>query len=246
MDLIFGLLFFLFSNIHEKTNLQLSSTKKSIGPKQTIPCVQFKKISGKPCDLHLFFPILLNIQLCDARPDKTDANYLCVPAAFTQLINNKIDGVFIVKGKEIGTNINTTLTGACILSSEKIEIIGLKQISPELKNKIIKNKKSLFQQTLLVQNKKAYAYKTLPTNKFKRRALIEIDGTFCIAETEKAISISEFQNLLVSVGAINAIYLDMGSWSEGWYKNEENKIVTIGENMSNTKRQSNWIVYSHD
>jgi hypothetical protein len=48
---------------------------------------------------------------------------------------------------------------------------------------------------------------------------------------------------LISNNIKNAIYLDMGTYSEGWYKNDDGKINTIGEDMKNTDKQSNWIVY---
>jgi hypothetical protein len=35
----------------------------------------------------------------------------------------------------------------------------------------------------------------------------------------------------------------MGTYSEGWYRNEFGKTITIGKDMKNTNNQSNWLVF---
>ena len=36
----------------------------------------------------------------------------------------------------------------------------------------------------------------------------------------------------------------MGAWDEGWYKNPiNNTLVKIGKDLSQTDKQSNWIVF---
>ena len=90
--------------------------------------------------------------------------------------------------------------------------------------------------------------KIIKCNLFKnklnlRRAIIEINNHFYIVQSIGRISILDFQNLLISISAKNAIYLDMGTYSEGWYENDVGKITIIGETMINTNKQSNWIVF---
>ena len=35
----------------------------------------------------------------------------------------------------------------------------------------------------------------------------------------------------------------MDTWSEGWYKNYDREKIVIGEKMTDTDRQTNWLVY---
>ena len=67
-----------------------------------------------------------------------------------------------------------------------------------------------------------------------------------MGESRKPISIQEFQESLLKIGAVNAIYLDMGSYSEGWYKNYDRRKVVIGEKMTDTDKQTNWLIYKEE
>ena len=53
----------------------------------------------------------------------------------------------------------------------------------------------------------------------------------------------EFQEALLILDIVDAIYLDMGSWSHGFYFDNNSKINDIGNNFSNTKKQTNWLVF---
>ena len=50
--------------------------------------------------------------------------------------------------------------------------------------------------------------------------------------------------LLVLLNVKQLIYTDMGAWDEGWYKNPiNNTLVKIGKDLSQTDKQSNWIIF---
>lgn len=101
----------------------------------------------------------------------------------------------------------------------------------------------MFQQSLLLKNSAIVKCDIFKERKNVRRALIQFDDFFCIGESDKPLTIQEFQQSLLEIGAKDAINLDMGTWSEGWYKDTNNDKVTIGETTSETQRQTNWIVY---
>jgi hypothetical protein len=202
-------------------------------------------------DLTFFDSSNFAIKLFSKRPNKHNNQFiLCIPAAFTddpRNNNNLIDGCFIEKGIKISKDYNEELSGTCVISNNKPIIYESKNL-PQVSKTAIANKSSLFQQFLLVFNNKTISnikFENKPSSKSKliRRALTEIDNHFYIVESKAKYSIIDFQKLLVSNNVKNAIYLDMGTYSEGWYKTDDGKINTIGEEMKNTDKQSNWIVY---
>ena len=207
------------------------------------PHVYIENAEGGNCTITLYHPIGLNIQLRHIRPDFTPENFLCVPGAYTS-IDTQIDGLYIEDGIEINESINNKLTGACILSNESIQYLELEGINSQLINQIKLSKKSMFQQSLLVKNNQIVPCDLFRNKENLRRALIQFKDTYCIGESQRRVTISEFQESLVNIGAINAINLDMGTWSEGWYKNQSGEKITVGEKMISTNKQRNWIIYT--
>ena len=208
------------------------------------PNVIVENADGGNCTISLYHPFGLTIHLRHLRPDFTPENYLCVPGAYTS-IDTQIDGLYIEEGIGINETINNKLTGACILSSDSIQFLGFEEINSQLISQIKLSKKSMFQQSLLVKNKQIVPCDLFHSKKNLRRALIQFkDNYFLIGESQRRVTISDFQEALVKIGAINAINLDMGTWSEGWYKNQTGEKITVGEKMYSTKRQMNWIIYT--
>ena len=212
--------------------------------KKEIPNVIVVNADGGICAINLYQPFGLKIQLRHIRPDFIPENYLCVPGAYTS-VETQIDGLYIEDGIEINESINNKLTGACILSNDSIQFLEFEEINSELISQLILSKKSFFQQSLLVKNRQIIPCKIFYSKENLRRALIQINDTFCIGESQRPITIADFQEALVNIGAVNAINLDMGTWSEGWYKNNLNEKIKVGEKMVSTNKQTNWIIYMH-
>lgn len=189
-------------------------------------------------DLKLFNPNNLNICIYSKRPQKNGKTHLVVPAAFTKP-NNKIDGLFIENGNLINSNINEKLNGICVITNNKLKIGRYSQL---IKNEAISKNQSLFQQILLVFDSKIVKCELFRSDLNLRRALVEINSQYYLVESKNRVSILDFQSALITSKVKNAIYLDMGTYSEGWYRNE-NKTFTIGETMIQTIRQSNWLVF---
>ena len=53
-------------------------------------------------------------------------------------------------------------------------------------------------------------------------------------------------NALRKVGIKDAIYLDMGTWSDGFVRLKDKTIFSIGHLKYNTKYQTNWLRYIYE
>jgi hypothetical protein len=230
-------------NTNDSLNQRIEKQDNNTGEQLiSIPKVVVLESKSKICTIRLYKPVDVNLELKNQRPEFNDENFLCVPAAYTTP-GNQIDGLFIVQGREVNPLENSKLTGACILSDSGIRMIDHKELTTGLLNDVKQSKQSLFQQSLLLKNSAIVECKLFGDRKNVRRALILFEDFYCIGESDKPLTIQAFQQSLLEIGALDAIYLDMGTWSEGWYKDANNDKVTIGETMSNTHRQTSWIVY---
>ena len=80
---------------------------------------------------------------------------------------------------------------------------------------------------------------------FQRRGIAILnDNSIAIIESEQAITLEVFSKDLVLLNVKQLIYTDMGAWDEGWYRNPlHNALKKIGKDLSQTDKQSNWIVF---
>lgn len=187
------------------------------------------------------------ITFTDKRPDKNDTSILaCIPAAFTNLDNNHVDGIYAVNGKiENATVINTTLGGVFYSEHNTCRIFQSHKgnlFKDSLLNIAKSNKASFFQQIQCIQNGKAASFKDKKI--FQRRGIAILkDNSVAIIESKEPITLKVFSDELVLLGVKQLIYTDMGAWDEGWYKDPvTHKLSVIGTDLSQTARQSNWIV----
>lgn len=185
-------------------------------------------------------------EFCTMRPTATDKDViLCIPAAFTRH-DNKIDGVFTSNGLIGNANaINHDLGGAMVIRNGQCKLLATNKattLTPTFLESVQKAKGSLFQQFLIVHNGNPAVFRD--QSKFQRRAIaLTKQGTFKIFESDKAITFGTFNNDLAALGVSEALYFDMGTWDEGWYRDATTgKTITIGLDRSHTDRQSNWLV----
>ena len=109
---------------------------------------------------------------------------------------------------------------------------------------IVKTQKaSLFQQIQCIENGTAAKFKDKKL--FQRRGIAILnDNSIAIIESEQAITLEVFSKDLVLLNVKQLIYTDMGAWDEGWYRNPLNNVlIKIGKDLSQTAKQSNWIVF---
>jgi hypothetical protein len=179
------------------------------------------------------------------RPSTDDQTvYLCIPAAFTQLEDDKIDGLYANNGK-VGNadRVNGSIGGGLLIEGGKLSLFDTKAdqaLDSLFIASLAKNKSDFFQQILMVKNGKAEIFRD--TKVFQRRAIVEFnDGRFGVIEADRPASLAQFAADLVELGVKNALYTDMGAWDEGWYRYGQ-AVVKIGRLKSQTARQSNWFI----
>ncbi len=211
--------------------------------KRKNPSVIITNQEASTCAINLYYPFGLKVEIVDKKPTFNERTFFCVAGAYTSK-SGTIDGIFINNGQIINNAFNNLLTGICIINSDSLIIETNNKQNDELIRKVVADKGSMFQQTLLLKNGAIVDCNLFGNAINLRRALIKFnDGSFLVGESHRAMSIQEFQNALKEIGAIDAVNLDMGSWSEGWHKVNNERII-IGENFLNTHRQTNWIIYS--
>lgn len=184
----------------------------------------------------------MSIRLNNKRPDFSDSIYFCVPAAFTTP-GTTIDGLFYIDGKKINAIRHPSLNGAVMFGGGAFNFIEADKINSALLSEIEKKGFSFFQQQLLIKDSVVVQDTLFKKDKNKRRALIQIGDDYAVAESETAVIIKEFQLALLSKGVVNAIYLDMGTWSEGWYRSKDKEKIVIAESKVNTHKQTNWLTF---
>lgn len=197
-----------------------------------------------------YFPENGYATLTSTRPLKTDDNVLfCCAAAFTLLDNGAIDGLFIENGKTVVSNVNHSLGGGLIISpkqsSSNCTILGTDMgnlLNSTFVDSLKKTSSSFFQQIQLVRDGQALVFRK-DVSKFQRRAICIFHGKTVIIETKWPCTLQKFANIIKKCEILNALYVDMGSWDEGWYRDQNNNLHTIGLMRNSTRKQSNWFVF---
>ena len=207
-----------------------------------------KKKTKSGYNYTLFFKNNLKIGISLTRPEKTDNTIqLCIAGAFTDLQNHSPDGLLIENGKVLNKNkMNHSLGGAIKIINGECEMFPTdkgKLLTDSLINFIVSKKGSLFQQIQMVEKGGGAKYKDVKL--FQRRAIVKLKGNkTAIIESYENITLTAFTTDLLELGAVDALYVDMGAWDEGWYKNpSDNKTITIGRMKTQTDKQSNWVMF---
>lgn len=206
-----------------------------------------EKLSTSKIHYTLYYQDNLKMSFETKRPDKTDKSiYLCIAAAFTKTNDYTIDGACMRNGIVYNNNaVNTTLGGAIKIVNGKCTLFSTKKgvlINDSLITLFASQKASLFQQLLMIENGKAATF--IDKKIFQRRGIANLkNGQTAIIESKEAITLATFAKDLVAMNVKDFLYTDMGSWDEGWYKKDDKTIVTIGQDLSQTQHQSNWIIF---
>lgn len=195
----------------------------------------------------LFHQNNLKLDITLKRPDKKDHTVLlCIAGAFTDLQNLSVDGLYLEKGTVVNKEkINHSIGGALKIIHGESEIFPTNKgalLTDSYINTLVAQKGSLFQQIQLIEKGVGAKYKDVKL--FQRRAIVKLKGNkTAIIESYEHITLSTFTKDLIELGALDALYTDMGAWDEGWYKTSENTVVTIGRMKTQTDKQCNWVVF---
>lgn len=176
------------------------------------------------------------------KPDSNNTNLLMsVVAAFTSKAPEHVVGTSVSNGKKriYPTDAETAY---CLIIGEEVKIESMSVNHKSAIETAVKQKGDYFQQMHLVEDAEAKTCEIFKNRATFRRALAQKEGETHLIESLDRMTIEDFTNTLISFGYEQAIYLDMGSWSEGWYRNSENQIVRIGNNWKSSHLQTNWLV----
>lgn len=176
------------------------------------------------------------------KPDSNNTDLLMsVVAAFTSKAPEHIVGTSVSNGKKriYPTDAETAY---CLIIGEEVKIESMSVNHKSAIETAVKQKGDYFQQMHLVEDAEAKTCEIFKNRATFRRALAQKEGETHLVESLDRMTIDDFIQSLIFLGYEQAIYLDMGSWSEGWYRNEDNEIIRIGNNWKSSHLQTNWLV----
>lgn len=181
------------------------------------------------------------------RPALTDANVmLSVPGTYTSPAG-KPEGYVVLNGTIVQSRERQGWNGAAFFRTDGtlsiFETNNGKVLTKDYLKTVERDGGSLVQGHLLVHD--GISQKLLPQTPYQRRALVVFrEGRVAIIESVDLLDLSSFAEDLIELGAVDAMNLDMGQWSEGWYTDPATgKRVTIGYLNGATEKQSNWITF---
>ena len=185
------------------------------------------------------------IRLTLTRPSREDARILlAVPGTYTSP-HDSVEGMVVLNGRIVQARERQGWDGAVIFDRGRVEMIATengRSLTYAFLKETASHGRSLIQVHLLVHGGVAQSFKPQPL--LPRRALaVFTDGVSAVIEGGNVTDLTTFATDLVHLGVRDAVNLDMGSWSEGWYRNPTTgATVTIGIPNPATARQTNWVV----
>lgn len=203
----------------------------------------FLKQDSLNLSLVFYMPHNCRVSFTNQRPDSNSNEIaLSVACAFTSSNLKDVVGDYVCRG-QLYSNKSDVETGFCLILKDTIIIDSLAN-SSIYKSMAQKQAGAYFQQMLLLKSgdtvECSIFRKQKPTF---RRCLAIYNGRGVIIESVDRLTFENFANALKEIGIRDAIYLDMGTWSEGFVRLKDKSIFSIGHLKHNTKRQTNWLRY---
>jgi hypothetical protein len=216
-------------------------------PKAALDVRTEQRKTAKGTLYSLFHPQNLAVRVVTRRPDVGNSHYLLsVAAAYTDLQTNQPLDLLVCGGRVLQPTAKVGfLDGALTILGNIYTISRLAkgQSPPSTRLEQVRAGKGtlLLQELLVLQGKNQRA---AGGSVFQRRALVEFaNHRFAVVESaSNYLTMKQFGDDLLELGAKNALYLDMGDWDEGWYKTR-GQVVKLGNRRTETARQSNWLVF---
>jgi hypothetical protein len=196
----------------------------------------------------IFYPQKLAVDVVTQRPAAPDERgHLSVAAAYTDLDTDAPLDLLVCQGRLRQTTATVGfLTGGLTIVGDTLTIgrVAAGQVPPRAQLVRASQRRGtvLLQELLVFEGKNQ---RLAGGSGFQRRALVEFAGhRFAVVESAADdLEMQQFANDLLELGAKNALYLDMGDWDEGWYR-EGSRVITLGHRRTHTARQSNWLVFA--
>ena len=205
-------------------------------------CVQRVDTFG----LIILYPQFSKVDLaCGTMPQKTDKDVILVAEAaytgellkefkHTNIAGDHVSGGVRYRGYKCKRN-----TGAFIYYNGTWKFC-YESYSAEM-DKAEANGGAAFGQEMIIHKGKLVPIKRKDVNLNQFRALCEIGGKLCVAESESVVPFGLFKQSLMEAGATEALYLDMGrGWNHAWYRNK-GEVVELHPKAHNYC--TNWITF---
>lgn len=196
----------------------------------------------------VFSPHKLVVDVVTQRPEMVDERYcLSVAAAYTNLETDEPLNLLVCQGRthQLAAEVGF-LTGVLTIVHDTLAIgrVAAGAVPPlaQLARAGANRGTVLLQELLVFEGKNQ---RQAGGSVFQRRALVEFaNHRFAVVESAADdLEIKQFADDLLELGAKNALYLDMGDWDEGWYR-DGSRVTTLGHRRTHTARQSNWLVFA--
>jgi hypothetical protein len=187
--------------------------------------------------------------LTDSLPGSDDpAELLRVAAAFTGDDLHTVCGDHVVAGNLLRGYDDVTCTGHLLAVGNQVCIRPNNDLDASV-DAAVAGGGYLFQQCLIVEDGVGYVER-IPQAIRDRRAHIKYraacifdDGSFAVIQGMDEMYCEEFIDGLVRQGVKQALYLDMGTWAYGWYRERKGApVVELAPRFTNTQYQTNWLV----
>lgn len=186
--------------------------------------------------LRFFCPRNCNVELRVGKQEISDSVVLICEAAGIRADNGEIVGTFIINGNVLAKS--RSKQGYCAIIDNQI-YIGSEDATPYVE-KALDGNGSFFRQYSLIHNFKIQ--KIIQNVKALRKALCKFRGECVVVETQTAVSMTEFTDILHEMDIAEAIYLN-GAETWGWFTTE-NQIVEFGIKEQDVPQNINYIVWT--
>ncbi len=174
------------------------------------------------------------------RPRISDDGILAAFAGTYTSPQNEVEGVVMVDGQLLREGAKPW-AGLLIIRDGQVEVRQAPggELSKRLLQQLRGQRASLLQGHLLVYQRKAQAFQSSP--ELPRRAIVVGAKTAAVVESQGAVALQPFAQDLAEMGAVAAMNLDMGGWSEGFVRLTGGKVRRLRE-AGATARQTNWLL----
>lgn len=230
-----------FSNSTDRT-LQVSVVdKEEIAPDDSLP-IHPVSISCSDTVIDGFKLKLIRPERCLAElfigdnPNADKSIKLAVPAADIRADNGNMVGAYVYRGELLSQG--KSKMGFCAIIDGAINI-GMAENTP-LFEKATETGGYFFRQYPLVAEYQPIALK--PKGSRLRKALAEIDGCIVIVMSVDTMTLGQFADALVSLGATNAINL-VGSNSYAFMRGNDGSLTEFGSRDSAPHPNTNYIIW---
>lgn len=163
---------------------------------------------------------------------------LATQAADVRGDNGQIASTFVLNGELISKG--EAKAGYCSIINGELSI-GIADATPMLEQTLTEGGYFFRQYPLIVGGQ---IVENKPKGKAIRKALAEIGGKIYVVMSKDKLTFHDFSQLLIDVGARNAIYL-VGSSSYGFYINDEGEKILTGKAPWEGVENVSYIIWEH-